>query len=170
MQWSQAIPETTVSESKQETRESESKPNPFPSATPLFSSLSPGLREEQTEEVDRHVAPGFLEVMDLLRNLPEAIRSPLLLSKTTTSTATTTTTSQRGSKPAREEGKQDQWQEKKQEQKKQEQKKQDKQETRGAVYTIAGRTVVGVSGVPKGQGQTAGTSTLCRADEKKTAC
>lgn len=120
--------------------------------------------------MDRHIAPGFLEVMDLLRNLPEAIRSPLLLSKTSTPTATTTTPSLRGSKMAREEGKQDQWQEKKQEQRKQEHKKQDKQEGRGVVYTIAGRTVVGVSGVPKSQGQTAGTSTLCRADEKKTAC
>lgn len=116
--------------------------------------------------MERPIAPGFLEVMDLLRNLPEAIRSPLLVAKTTTAPATITTTiNQRGSKAVRDEGKQDQWQEKTQEPKKQE-----KQEARGPVYTIAGRTVVGVSGVPKDQGKIARASTLCRGEEKKTAC
>lgn len=135
---------------------------PFPSAKHVPSSLPPGLREEHPEEVDRPIAPGFLEVMDLLRNLPEAIRSPLSISKTTTTTAITNTTGQRGSKAAREDGKHEQWQEKKQEHK--------KQMAKGAVYTIAGRTVVGVSGGSKSQGQCVEPSTGCRADEKKTAC
>ncbi|XP_063887776.1 uncharacterized protein LOC135115195 [Scylla paramamosain] len=62
------------------------------SAGSLSSALS-GLREEQADEGDKSIAPGFLEVMDLLRNLPEAIRSPLLLSKVPITTTFTTTIS-----------------------------------------------------------------------------
>lgn len=127
---------------------------------PLF----PGMREEQPDEVEKPMAPGFLEVMDLLRNLPEAIRSPLLLSKTTKPITITSTASPRGGKAGRDEEKKDQWQETP------DHKKQDKQEARGAVFTIGGRTVVGVSAVSKDHVKTARVSTHCRQEEKQTAC
>ncbi|XP_071534217.1 putative neural-cadherin 2 [Panulirus ornatus] len=51
------------------------------SAASLTSALS-GLREEQPEESNiRPLVTEFLEVMDLLKNLPEATRSPSMLSK-----------------------------------------------------------------------------------------
>ena len=123
-----------------------------------FIISSTGLREEQSDEGDKPIVPGFLEVMDLLRNLPEAIRSPLLLSKdptittiittTTTITTSTTTSSQRGSKV-------------------EQQTSLPQQEGTGAVYTIAGRTVV--RGVTQSSGQM-GASPLHRREEKTTAC
>nr|XP_045606773.1 putative neural-cadherin 2 [Procambarus clarkii] len=60
------------------------------SAGSLSSALS-GLREEQPDEGSmKQMAPGFLEVMDLLKNLPEASMSPLLLSKGVDQTMNTT--------------------------------------------------------------------------------
>ncbi|XP_042206048.1 neural-cadherin-like [Homarus americanus] len=51
------------------------------SAGSLSSALS-GLREEQSDEgTIKPIVPEFLEVMDLLKNLPEATTSPLLLTK-----------------------------------------------------------------------------------------
>ncbi|KAK8405865.1 hypothetical protein O3P69_001973 [Scylla paramamosain] len=147
------------------------------SAGSLSSALS-GLREEQADEGDKSIAPGFLEVMDLLRNLPEAIRSPLLLSKVpitttftttistiittattiTTTTATTNTLGQSGSKVTPEEQPLEQ---------KPSNKSLPQQEGVGAVYTIAGRTAV--RGVTHSPGQK-GASPLRRRDEKKTVC
>lgn len=134
------------------------------SAGSLSSALS-GLREEQSDDGDRPIAPGFLEVMDLLRNLPEAIRSPLLLSKvptttsiptTTTATTTISTSGHRGSKSAREEQKLEQ-----------KQTSLPPPEGTSVVYTIAGRTVV--RGVTQEHGQM-GATPLRRLEEKKTAC
>ncbi|KAG7168236.1 Neural-cadherin-like 10, partial [Homarus americanus] len=56
--------------------------DPLPAKDDLRAYAYEGLREEQfdTENI-QSLAPEFLEVMDLLRNLPEATKSPSLLPK-----------------------------------------------------------------------------------------
>lgn len=52
------------------------------------SSPTDMKEDHQEGEGSRQVTPGFLEVMDLLKNLPEATKSPALQSKfSTTKTA-----------------------------------------------------------------------------------